>query len=201
MLIPPIACGLHAGQTFVINDIDGRYVTIAHGILSELLRLTNHSSYVHAFAEKAAELGLPTRGGVANAVVFSPPYCNLISSPRLRGFAKYNEARTPFTKGNYRAFIHQLIASSYTMLRLFGWCVVVVKHATTTSKTQIPEVVVEAMRAVGFKNIEKHVFQLAKQSAYAEYHKARGHEHEHLQYEYVIAGQKLGSAKPEVKQP
>ncbi|MEM0441509.1 MAG: hypothetical protein QW463_07930, partial [Candidatus Caldarchaeum sp.] len=124
---------------------------------------------------------------------FSPPYCNLIATKKLRGFSK-DDART-FHGGNYRAFIYQLTASAYIMLRRFGWCVLIVKHATTTLKTPIPEVVVEAMRAVGFKNIEKHIFQLAKPSAYAEYHKARGHEYKHLCNEHVIAGQKLGFSK------
>jgi len=142
----------------------------------------------------ALEMGLPTRGGQANAVVFSPPYCNMISAkdPALRGFSK-DDMRT-FTGGNYKAFMHQLVASAYIMLRRFGWCIVVVKQAVSTTKTgqTIPELVTNVMKAVGFKNVEKHVFQLAKPSAFYEYHKARGHEHEHLAFEYVVAGQKGG---------
>ncbi|MEM4411120.1 MAG: hypothetical protein QXT61_05390 [Candidatus Caldarchaeum sp.] len=153
----------------------------------------------YSLREKAVELGLPTRGGQANAVVFSPPYCNMISAkdPTLRGFSK-DDMRT-FTGGNYRAFVHQLVASAYIMLRRFGWCVVVVKQAVSTKTGQTtPELVANVMRAVGFKNVEKHVFQLAKPSAFYEYHKARGHEHEHLAFEYVVAGQKGGKQPTEV---
>ncbi|MEM3096889.1 MAG: hypothetical protein QXV62_07835, partial [Nitrososphaerota archaeon] len=156
----------------------------------------------YTLKERAAELGLPTRGGVANAVVFSPPYCNIVQTcrPELRAFRK--DRMTAFQKGSYKAFLYQLVASAYIMLRMYGVCVVVVKQATsTTAKTgqTIPEIVEEAVKAVGFKNIERHVFQLAKPSAFYEYHRERGHKHEHLQYEYVIAGQKLTSAKPEVQ--
>ncbi|MEM3096051.1 MAG: hypothetical protein QW756_00210 [Nitrososphaerota archaeon] len=109
-------------------------------------------------------------------MVFSPPYCNIMSSPKkeLRGFAK-DEVRT-FLGGNYRAFIQQIIASAYIMLRRFGWCVVVVKHTVSTApKLRIPETVEETMKTIGFKNVERHVFQLAKPSAYFELHKSRGH--------------------------
>ena len=184
-----------------MNDIDPKYAIVAHGILSELLRLTNHSSTVFKFEgpaevlhyqirERATELGLPRRGGFANAVVFSPPYCNLLTSPRkeLRGFAK-NEMRT-FTKGSYRAFLTQLVASAYIMLRLYGRCVVVVKDAVSTSQSA-RDAVVEAMKFTGFQNIETHTFMLEKPSAFYEYHRTRGHRCEHLRHEYVVVGRKL----------
>ncbi|MEM3095499.1 MAG: hypothetical protein QXV62_00685 [Nitrososphaerota archaeon] len=200
-LIPAVACGLHSGQRFVINDIDASSLEVAYGSIREFLRLTNHSSEVYAFREPAEtlhytlwreglEMGLTVRGGVANAAVFSPPYCPLADSrERLRGFRGGLKAPT---NGNYKAFIGQLVSSAYIMLRLYGRCVVVVKDAVASGlKKPVEDVVAEAMGFVGFRDVKVHRFLLEKPSAFAEYHRARGHRHEHLQHEYVIVGQKL----------
>ncbi|MEM0462268.1 MAG: hypothetical protein QW318_08740 [Candidatus Caldarchaeum sp.] len=147
--------------------------------------------------EKAAELGLPKRGGFANAVVFSPPYCNMLKSPRkdLRGFSK-DDMRT-FTKSSYRAFVTQLVASAYLMLRVYGRCVVVVKDVVSTGLgRQVQDIVAEAMGFVGFKKVKVHTFLIEKPSAYVEWHRSQGHRYEHLLYEYVVEGQKTAEVKP-----
>ena len=166
-----------------------------------MLRLTNHSSTVYRFnvpAEalhyqlfgKARELGLTTRGGVANVVVFSPPYANSYEQySDYRGFRNGEAGRMKsFTKGNHRAFINAVISSAYIILRRHGKVVVVIKDTTTNGNA--PQTVEEAMRFVGFNDVETHRFMLKKPSSFAEYHKTMGHRYEHLLYEYVVVGTK-----------
>ncbi|MEM2198804.1 MAG: hypothetical protein QXL12_02785 [Nitrososphaerota archaeon] len=84
-----------------------------------------------------------------------------------------------------------MLSSAYNTLRRYGLCIVVVKNYYSNGgglEKTIPEI----MRFAGFNNIEVHRFLISKLSAFAEYHRRRGHRLEHLQYEYVIAGLRTG---------
>jgi hypothetical protein len=48
----------------------------------------------------------------------------------------------------------------------------------------------EAMKAVGFDNIRTYTFTLQHPSGYVKILRSRGHQIEHLLYEYVIVGEK-----------
>ncbi|MEM0482844.1 MAG: hypothetical protein QXM16_08200 [Nitrososphaerota archaeon] len=77
---------------------------------------------------------------------------------------------------------------------------VVVKNSYSNGgglEKKIPEI----MRFAGFNNIEVHRFLISKLSAFAEYHRRRGHRFEHLLYEYVIVGEKTGRRTEQTEQP
>ncbi|GBC68918.1 hypothetical protein HRbin01_00606 [archaeon HR01] len=183
----------------IINDIEEDYVAVAQGIISELLRLTNHSTTVEAYRADAITLHNLIGVNTANVVVFSPPYGPIQQSKLPRGLGRGYKMTTTagnigmMTNSHYRAALMQVIASAYMMLMLHGRCVVVVKdRMATRSKLGKPlqELVAEIMRTVGFDNIRTYTFALQHPSGYVKILRRRGHPIEHLLYEYVVVGEK-----------
>jgi len=182
----------------LINDVEKDYVKTAVGILSELLKLANHSTFLYAHSINASALyGLikPRRNDKRRRVIItSPPYgrADFGGNSFSRGYDKLvitNPGNMTLYRGtNLRAVCLNLLTSLCLRNhnRNNDLVIIVLKNlASSGLKTKtFLELTRELSDFVGFKVVEVLKFRL-EANRFARYHDLKGNNHD-LWHEYVI---------------
>jgi len=188
-----------------VNDIEETYVSVAEGILSEMLTVVNHSTTLDAFNENAACLYgyIKPRwhDDRRRVIITSPPYGRLDSNSKFaRGYDHLVITKPDnmalFSGKHLRAAWLGILSSIYLCLRgshnTNDIAIIVLKNFKNTGLHKkglsFLQLTRELAEFVGFKIIETLTFKV--ETRFTRYHQIKGNDTD-AHHEYAVVLRKV----------